>query len=323
MINSTSLDATRKFRNFKGSSFAIRRIADHLCIENGLSIIENPKPSRGSYGKWQGDAKPPSNREKLERMIDAALQNCKDYDAFIAALIAAGCEVKRGKNLSIRIPGAERFARCKSLGEDYTEEAILERLMGLRKVAPKQKITAPPKINLVIDLQEKLQEGKSTGYLNWARCFNLQQAAKSLIYLQEHKLLDYDLLTKTVAESSARHRELLEKIKAVDKRLAEIKELQYHIGHYGKYRDTYRRYITSGRDADFFEENRQAVTLCIAAKKHFDSLGLKKLPSINQLKQEYATLAAGKGKLYAEYKQAKQKMMDLHAGRETEHGLDT
>ena len=82
VINSTSLDCSRKFRNFKGSSFAIRRIADTLCVENGLSIITNPKPSRGSYGKWQGDDKPLSNREKLEHMIDAALQNAKDYDAF-------------------------------------------------------------------------------------------------------------------------------------------------------------------------------------------------------------------------------------------------
>ena len=137
VINSTSLDCTKKFRNFKGSSFAIRRIADHLCIENGLSIITNPKPSKGSYGKWLGDKKPETNREKLERMIDGALKNAKDFDGFLAAMTAAGCEIKRGKNLSFKIPGADRFARCKSLGEDYTVEAIMERLNGLRKVIRK------------------------------------------------------------------------------------------------------------------------------------------------------------------------------------------
>ena len=103
-INSTSLDCMSKFRNFKGSTFVVRRIADHLCLENGLSIIEEPKPSKGkSYGKWQGDNKPQSNRNKLKQFIDIAIQNAKDYDELIATLIAAGCEVKQGKYLSIKI----------------------------------------------------------------------------------------------------------------------------------------------------------------------------------------------------------------------------
>ncbi len=135
VINSVSLDCLRKFRNFKGSSFAVRRIADHLCLENGLSVIENPGQSRGSYTNRQGGAKPASNREKLERMIDDALQNAKDYDAFIAAMIAAGCEVRQGVNLAFKIPGANRFARCKSLGEDYTEDAIRQRLRSSSKVS--------------------------------------------------------------------------------------------------------------------------------------------------------------------------------------------
>ena len=145
IINSTNLDCTRKFRNFKGSAFAIRKIADHLCLENGLSIIENPNPSRSSYGKWLGDEKQLSNREKLERIIDmalenCALENCNDYDSFLAILKSAGCEVKRGKYTSIKIPGASRFARLKSLGEDYAEEAILERILGKRIVEPKEKM---------------------------------------------------------------------------------------------------------------------------------------------------------------------------------------
>ena len=316
IINSVSLDATKKFRNFKGSSFAVRRIADHLCIENGLSIVTNPKSSKGKdYGKWQGDNKPQSNRDKLRDMIDAALQNAKDYDAFLAAMIAAGCEVKQSANLSIKLPGAERFIRVKSLGDDYTEDAILERLMGLRQRAAAPNVrfagTGDTKVNLVIDLQEKLQEGKSTGYLNWAKGFNLQQAAKSLIYLQENNLLDYGLLTKTVALSKAHFNKISDKIKADEKRMAEIKELQIHIGYYGKYRNTYRQYIASGRSEAFFEANRQAVTLCRAAKNYFSKLGMEKLPSIDQLKQEYAKLDANKGKLYAERKQAKQKMKDL------------
>ncbi|MGI6169952.1 MAG: relaxase/mobilization nuclease domain-containing protein [Christensenellales bacterium] len=167
VINSTSLDCTKKFRNFKGSSFAIRRIADHLCVENGLSIVANPKPSRGHYGKWQGDTKPLTNRDRLRQMIDAAIQSPKDYDEFIAAMIKAECEVKQGANLAFKIPSGERFLRCKSLGVDYTEAAIRERLAGLRRtIYTPFTVTSKTSFGLLIDIEQKVREGKGPAYEN-------------------------------------------------------------------------------------------------------------------------------------------------------------
>ena len=157
VFNSTSLDCSRKFNNFWGSSFAVRKISDLLCWENGLSVIENPKPSRGSYGSWLGE-KPPTVREQLERIIDAALTGCKDFDSFLAALKSAGVEVKQGKHLTFKIPSGKKFIRCSSLGEDYSEAAILERISGKRIVAPKGEQAAP---NLLIDIQSKMQQARS------------------------------------------------------------------------------------------------------------------------------------------------------------------
>ena len=158
VFNSTTLDCSRKFNNFWGSSFAVRKISDLLCWENGLSVIENPKPSRGSYGTWLGE-KPPTVRGQLEQIIDAALTNCKDFDSFLAALKAAGVEVKRGKHLAFKIPGGKRFVRCDSLSEDYSETAILERISGKRTVVTKTRTQAKP--NLLIDIQAKLQQAHS------------------------------------------------------------------------------------------------------------------------------------------------------------------
>ena len=62
--NSTALSQTRKFRNFWGSSRAVRRLNDTICIENGYSIVENPKRHGKSYNKWLGDKKKPSHRER-------------------------------------------------------------------------------------------------------------------------------------------------------------------------------------------------------------------------------------------------------------------
>jgi len=326
VINSTSLDCTKKFRNFKGSSFAIRRIADYLCVEKGLSIITNPKPSRGSYANWQGDTKPPSNREKLQQIIDAALENCKDYETFISAMTAAGCEIKRGKHLAFKIPGAERFARCKSLGDDYTEEAILERLNGLRKVERRQPtptpdtafvpfvITGQTKFGLLIDIQTKIQEGKGEGYVQWAKVYNLKQAAQTLIYLQESGIDSYDDLAAKSAAASSDFNDRLNKIKVIDSRQKEISELQKQMGAYGKTKDIYAQYIKSGQNEKFYETHRADITLHQVAKKHFDSLGYdknKKLPSMDSLKQEWATLNSEKKNLYHDYRELKDHRTEL------------
>ena len=187
VFNSTSLDCSRKFNNFWGSSFAVRRISDLLCLENGLSVIDDPRPSRGSYGSWLGE-KPPTVREQLAQMIDAALTGCKDFDSFLAALKELGVEVKRGKHLAFKIPGGKKFIRCSSLGEDYTEAAILERISGKRVITPVQKQVAP---NLLIDIQAKLQQAHSPGFERWASVFNLKEMAKTLNFLQEHGLMSY------------------------------------------------------------------------------------------------------------------------------------
>ena len=197
VFNSTALDCTRKFRNFWRSSFAIRKISDMLCLENGLSVIAEPKPSRGSYGTWLGEDKPPTVRGQLEQIIDTALgHGCKDFDSFLAAMKTAGAEVKRGKHLAFKIPHGKRFVRCDSLGADYSEAAIMERISGKRIVAPRAKAAARSKPNLLIDIQAKMQQANSPGFERWAKIFNLKEMAKTVIYLQEKGLTDFGELEK-------------------------------------------------------------------------------------------------------------------------------
>ena len=192
VFNSTSLDCTRKFRNFLRSAFAVRKISDMLCLENGLSVIEKPKPSRGSYATWLGEAKPPTVRRQLEDLIDAALgHGCKDFNSFLAAMKAAGVEVKRGKHLAFKIPSAKRFLRCDSLGADYSEAAIMERISGKRIGAPKAKAAASAKPNMLIDIQAKIQQANSPGFERWAKRFNLKEMAKTVVYLRENGLMDF------------------------------------------------------------------------------------------------------------------------------------
>ena len=314
VVNSTTLDCTRKFRNFLGSAFAVRKISDMLCLENGLSVIAKPKPSRGSYGTWLGKDKPPTVREQLERLIDTALgHGCKDFDSFLAAMKSAGVEVKQGKHLAFKIPGGKRFIRCDSLGDDYTEAAIMERISGKRIVTPKAKAAASTKPNMLIDIQARMQQANSPGFERWAKIFNLKEMAKTVMYLQENGLTDFSELEKACDAAVQKFNDLADQTKAANARMKEISKLQKHIGAYSKTREVYAQYwkLTGRKQAEFYEQHTSEIASCQAAKRYFDSLGLKKLPSMQSLKQEYAVLLAENKKRYPEYKQAKAKMIEL------------
>ncbi len=242
--SSVNLDCDRKFRNFWGSTKAVRRLSDTICIENGLSIVENPKPHGKSYDQWLGDQAKPSHRELLRAAIDNALaQKPADLDELLKLLRESGCEVsKRGQSYRLKLPGWGKVSRLDSLGDGYTLEDLLAVLAGQKEHTPRRKPVKqadPPKVNLLVDIQAKLQAGKGAGYVRWAKVFNLKQMAQTVNYLTEHNLLEYAVLEEKAAAATAYHNELSAKIKVAEKRMAEIAVLRTHIINYAKTRDTY------------------------------------------------------------------------------------
>ena len=314
--NSTTLECDRKFRNFWGSTRAVHRLSDTICIENGYSIVEVPKRRGQSYNKWLGDQAKPSHRELLRVAIDDALaKKPADLDALLKLLRESGCEVsKRGKSYRLKLPGWDKVARLDSLGTGYTLEDLLAVLAGQKEHTPRQKSVKqadPPKVNLLIDIQTKLQAGKGPGYERWRKVFNLKQMANTLNYLMEHNLLEYAVLEEKTAAATARHNELSAKIKAAEKRMAEIAVLRTHIINYAKTRDTYVAYRKAGYSKKFREEHEDEILLHQAAKEAFNELNVKKLPTVKALQAEYAALLADKKKAYGEYRQARSEMREL------------
>lgn len=315
--NSTSLDHTRKFRDFLGSGRAVRKLSDTICIENGYSIVEHPKGRGKSYDKWLGD-KPPCHRDRLRAAIDTALaQKPADLDGLLKLLGEAGIEVSpRGKSIRLRAPGQKRFVRLDgdSLGPEYEITALLDVLAGKRThVSGAKNIhrAALPKVNLLVDIQAKLRAGKGAGYARWASVFNLKQMAQTLNYLTEHGLLDYADLKAKAADASARYHDLSEKIKGAEQRMAEIAVMKTHIINYAKTRDVYVAYRKAGYSKKFKAEHESDILLHQAAKKFFDESGLKKLPTVKSLQAEYAALLAEKKSAYAEYRKARDEMKEL------------
>ena len=315
IFNSVNLTCDGKFQDFRRSAIALRRVSDQICLEHGLSVIEKPGLSKGyNRHEYLGEKKLLSARNKLRDLMDSLFPACKDFDSFLSALKDAGVEIKHGKQLSFKFPGGKKFTRQDTLGEDYSVAAILERISGKRVVAPKSKITIPnepKKFNLLIDIQEKMQQGYGEGFRQWATLRNLKDAAKTLIYLQDNNLTDYDALVKTADDSKKRYHELSDKTKANSNRITEIAELQRQIANYSRTLDVYRAYRDSKWSKKYHDTHEGDIILHKAAKKHFDSLGLKKLPTMNMLKQEYAILSAENKKLYPEQKQARAKMIEI------------
>jgi len=302
VYNSTTIDCTKKFKNFRNSSFAVRRLSDLICAEHGLSVIENPKQSKGHYGTWLGDKKKPSFTDEIKNKIDEILPSCVVFEDVISVLRAAGFTVDdKRKYISVCAPSQKRPIRLDTIGGDYSVAAIRERIEGARVVKISGSGSAHTRVSLLVDIQAKIREGKGAGYEQWAKIFNLKQAAKTLVFLQENGIDSYEDLTNKSASASGEFHALTGKIREAESRLKDITELQKYIGQYRKTRDAYAKYMASGWNRDFYDDNAADIILHRAAKKYFDGLGLKKLPSIKALKQEYATLATEKKRLYSSY----------------------
>ena len=316
IINSTTLDCQKKFRNFWGSTWAIRRMNDKLCLEHGLSIIENPKPSREHYGTWLGNKKQPSFQEQIRIAIDAALEEKpKDFGELLKKLEAAGIEVNRErKHLRFRVPGQENYTRCDTLKGDYTEQAIKERIAGTRTVKSRHTFSKKPvsKVGLLVDIEAAIRSGKGPGYERWAKVFNLKQLSQAVLYLKEHGDMGYEDLLEKANAATTNFNTLSVQIKDLESKMNANAELQKQIVNYVKTRAVYVEYRKAGYSKKYRTAHESEILLHKAAKNHFDELGIQKLPSVKSLREEYSDLLEQKRKSYSSYKQAKNDMRELH-----------
>ncbi len=252
------------------------------------------------------------------------LQKPKDFDDFLKLLMEQGYEIKQGKNPAVRGKGQKRFIRFKSLGEGYAPDDLDKIIAGEKEQSQERKENAKHSkhqkrdFDLLIDIQEKLKQGKSGGYERWAKVYNIKQVSQALLFLQEHEVRDYATLVERASSASAIFSSLSATIKDAEKRLGEIAALKTHIFNYSKTREVYEKYRKSGYSKKFYEEHREEVTIHKAAKKAF-SERQGKLPKIKDLNAEYAEVLEAKKKAYSEYRQAKKDMQDYVTAK---HNID-
>ena len=299
-----------KYNSNKRSYYGIRNMSDKLCRENGLSVVVPGKGSKGkSYAEYQAEKTGTSWKGKLKTAVDALIPQVSSFEELLTRLQAAGYEIKPGKYVSCRAPGQERFTRLKTLGADYTEEAIRERIAGRRAKAAK----APREqrdVSLLIDIENSIKAAQSKGYEQWAKIHNLKQAAKTMNFLTEHKIEQYADLVSRIEEMAAESGQAADALKDAEKRLADMAVLIKNVSTYQKTKPVYDAYRKARNREKYRAGQEQAIILHEAAARSLKAAGIAKLPNLAALQSEYEALQAQKEALYADYGKLKKKVRE-------------
>ena len=299
-----------KYNSNKRSYYGIRNMSDKLCRENGLSVVVPGRGSKGkSYAEYQAEKTGTSWKGKLKIAVDALIPQVSSFEELLQRLQAAGYEIKPGKYVSCRAPGQERFTRLKTLGADYTEEAIRERIAGRRAKAAK----APGEqrgVSLLIDIENSIKAAQSKGYEQWAKIHNLKQAAKTMNFLTEHKIEQYADLVSRIEEMAAESGQAADALKNAEKRLADMAVLIKNVSTYQKTKPVYDAYRKARNREKYRAGQEQAIILHEAAARSLKASGIAKLPNLAALQSEYEALQAQKEALYADYGKLKKKVRE-------------
>ena len=314
IFNSTTLDCTRKFKNFFLSGMAIQKLSDLICIENSLSVI-TPKlySERIKENRYRDSV---SKRDIIRKDIELALlQQPKNFEQLLQMLAEKGYEIKYGKHIAVKKKEDKRFLRLDSLGEGYKQQDLTDSFVKEVKFRKKKK-GYQRSLSLLIDVQEKIKEGKGGGYAHWAKVFNVKQMAQTILFLQEHDFESFEQLDAATNETIKRFNEISAQIKYLEKQLGDSKELKRQIINYSKTRDIYVEYRKAGYSKKFLEAHREEIQLHKEAKAAFDKLGVSKIPRVKELNQQISKVYDNRKNIMEEYYQLKEKMRKMVVVRE-------
>ena len=299
-----------KYNSNKRSYYGIRNMSDRLCRENGLSVVVPQKGGKGkSYAEYIAEKTGTSWKGKLKISVDGLIPQVSSFEELLSRLQGLGYEIKPGKYVSCRAPGQERFTRLKTLGADYTEEAIRERIEGRRTrtaKAPK----AERSVSLLIDIENSIKAAQSRGYEQWAKIHNLKQAAKTLNFLTEHQISRYEDLTAKITEIQTESDKAGDALKEVEKRLADMAVLIKNVSTFQKTKPAYDTYRKARNKERYRAAHEGTVILHEAAAKALKVACISKLPNLAALQAEYEKLQEQKEALRADYGKLKKQVRE-------------
>ena len=299
------------YKSYKRIYYDMREVSDRLCKENGLSVIP-PSQNKGMGYKEYTEAKRGTSwKQKLKQTIDRIVITAKDYDDFLRLMQEAGYEIKTGKYISFRAKGQERFTRSKTIGENYTEERIKERIAG-RTPRRSQRQTTPKGISLIGDIQERIRLIDSRGYEYKAKLTILKEAARTLNYLTENSLLQYADLEKKVEDVHSSYDRTGKELKGVEARLREVQPIIKNISNYQRLKPVYDAFQKAKDKPSFKAKHEAELVIFEAARSTLLAMqGDEKLPSLKTLQAEQQRLLEEQQRLYDERAKLKKEVKQI------------
>ena len=316
IFNNVNMVTGKCYQSNKKSYHQIRYQSDKLCKDNNLSVIdefyESYKRKYKTNGKsWYENEqfkKGTSWKRRLQFDIDRLIKQSKDWEEFLKKIVELGYEIKHGKHIAFKPKDKQRFTRAKTIGEDYTEKRLKER------ITENQSIKASPvkkRIGNVINMNTNAKVKESKGYEYWATKYNLNTMAESVIFLREQGIKSVKQLDEYIQKAADERQNLQDKIKVIDKEMQELSAIMEQVHTVKKYRQYYKEYKANPSDKTFFEEYKVQITLYENTLSELKK-SYSKLPNSRDILSELDKLQEKKNTLMQEYSSSKSIMNELY-----------
>lgn len=316
IFNNVNMITGKCYKSNKKSYHKIRFISDQLCEEKGLSVIdeyyETFKKKYKTTGKsWYENEqlkKGNSWKSKLQFDIDRIIKQSKNWDDFIIKMTNLGYEVKYGKHIAFKHKDKERFTRTKTIGEDYTEEKLKERIVENSKY---RTYTIKKRVGNIIDISNNEKVKANKGYEFWATKHNLKTASDMVILMREKGLNSFSQLDEYIKETADKRQSLQDEIKVLDTKITVLSETMEQVHTINKYRELYKLYKSNNSDKVFFEEYKSQIILYETALSSLKKSYIK-MPNTKEILNELDLLHEKKNTLIKEYSSTKSYMNELY-----------
>lgn len=319
IFNNVNSKTGKCYQSNKRSYHRIRFQSDTLCKENNLSVIDEYyeaykrkyKTNGKSWYENEQHKRGTSWKSKLQFDIDRLIKQSRDWDEFLSNMGSKGYEIKQGKHIAFKHKDKERFSRAKTIGEDYTEERIKERIVESTNTRSTKKKS---RVKKVIDVESNPKVKELKGYEFWAKKHNLKIMANSVIFLREQGIKSVAQLDVFIQKGADKRQELQDKIKLIDDKSDYLSLVMEHAHTIKQFKEIYKYHKENPSDTQFENEYSREISLYkVAATNLLETY--KKLPDTREILAELDSLQEKKNTLMKEYSDSKTNMDDLFTVR--------
>ena len=310
---------------------------EYWAQKKGQAALDKQNAPMIAGGITPRQTKFETNKEKLRQTLRKALATAASFDEFSSLLLREGVTIKESRGrLSYLTPDRTKPITARKLGGDFDRAAVLAVLeqnaaratekaaaipeyqrhgkTGIQPVKAPQSAPKQDGVQRLVDIEQKMAEGKGKGYERWAKIHNLKQAAKTLTIYQQYGFSSPEQLEAAVATAYQEMRQTSGELKALETKLQGKRELRQQVLAYAKtkpIREGLKAQKSEKARAAYRQANESDFIIAEAAARYFKAQGLTKLPGRKALQAEIEQLISEKDGLYNTYHEQKQRFREL------------